>query len=159
MTSEAITLRPVRLEDEAFLHEVYASTRQAELDATGWDAAQREAFLRSQFASQHRHYTTHFADAQFSVIERGGQSVGRLYVHRGAVEIGLVEIALLPAHRGAGIGGRMVKEVIAEAERTGLPVGAYVECGNDGSRRFFERLGFVVVGQEGAHFRIEWRPA
>ena len=159
MTADAITLRPIRSEDAAFLHEVYASARAEELDVTGWDAAQRTAFLRSQFALQHRHYTTHFADAQFSVIERGGVPVGRFYVHRGAVEIGIMEIALLPAHRRAGVGARLVKNVIEEATQTELPVSAYVEMGNDGSRRFFERLGFAVVAEEGAHFKMEWRPA
>jgi hypothetical protein len=31
----AITLRPIRPDDENFLYEVYASTRQHELDAMG----------------------------------------------------------------------------------------------------------------------------
>jgi ribosomal protein S18 acetylase RimI-like enzyme len=159
MTPAPIALRPICPEDEEFLFAVYSGTRGAELDATGWAPAQRAAFLRGQFDLQHRHYMTHFADAQFSVVERAGVSAGRIYVHRGPVEISIVEIALLPEHCGAGIGTRLVKEVIAESARTGLPVTAYVEWGNERSLRFFSRLGFAVVAQEGAHFKIEWKPA
>jgi GNAT superfamily N-acetyltransferase len=42
----AISLRPVRAEDEGFLFEVYASTRLDELAPLGWTAAQQEAILR-----------------------------------------------------------------------------------------------------------------
>jgi ribosomal protein S18 acetylase RimI-like enzyme len=157
MTGDAITLRPIRAEDEEFLFEVYASTRQAEMNATAWNAAQRAAFLRSQFALQHHHYTKYFADAQFSVVERGGAPIGRLYVHRCANEIRIVDIALLPEHR-TGIGRRLIKELLAEGARRGLPVRGHVEWNNP-AIRLFQRIGFAIVGNDGPFFQVEWKPA
>ena len=76
----AITLRPVRPEDEPFLLRVYASTRLEELAPLGWSEADQGAFLRQQGEAQHHHYRTYYADADYSVIELEGQPVGRLYV-------------------------------------------------------------------------------
>jgi hypothetical protein len=45
-----ITLRPAVPTDQDFLLKVYARTRANEMKRVDWDAAQKEAFLRMQFA-------------------------------------------------------------------------------------------------------------
>ena len=45
----AIALRPIRPDDRSFLLAVYASTREPELAAVPWDAAQKAAFVEMQF--------------------------------------------------------------------------------------------------------------
>ena len=77
-----VTLRPIAPADEQFLYQVYASTRQEELAQVPWSDAQKEAFLRMQFAAQHLHYQQHYADAAFSILELQGEPIGRLYVAR-----------------------------------------------------------------------------
>jgi hypothetical protein len=49
MTTTTLTLRPIRLEDQPFLYEVYASTRLEELAPLSWSADQQAAFLTQQF--------------------------------------------------------------------------------------------------------------
>ncbi len=49
----SITLRDETAEDDAFLREVYASSRADELALALWSQEQREAFLDSQFRAQH----------------------------------------------------------------------------------------------------------
>ena len=78
----AITLRPTRPDDHPFLCALYASTREQELAAVPWDAAQKAAFVRMQFDAQHAHYQEHYAGAAFDVILVDGQPAGRLYVDR-----------------------------------------------------------------------------
>ena len=95
----AITLRPVSPADEAFLCEVYSSTRTEELAPVPWDDAQKAAFLRMQFTAQHQYYQEHYPQAAFDVILVAGQPAGRLYVHRGSDEERIVDIAMLPAWR------------------------------------------------------------
>ena len=147
-------LRPVRPEDEAFLYEVYASSREAELAAWGWNDAQKEAFLRMQFAAQNRHYRTHYPNAEFLIVQLEERPVGRLTVDRGEDAILIVDIALLPAFQGRGVGAAVIGELIAEADRIGRPVRAAVEQSNR-ALRFYQRQGFVIVGAEGPYFRIE----
>jgi hypothetical protein len=63
----AIALRPIASEDQPFLCAVYASTREQELAAVAWDAAQKTAFVQMQFAAQHAYYQEHYANAAFDV--------------------------------------------------------------------------------------------
>jgi hypothetical protein len=101
---DAVTLRPIDQRDEQFLYEVYASTRVEELAQVAWSDEQKAAFLWMQFRAQHAHYQEHYPAATFDVIVIDGQAAGRLYVNRGADEIRIVDIAILPAWRNRRIG-------------------------------------------------------
>src|SRR3989441_496497 len=110
----AISLRPARAEDEAFLYAVYAATRADELALLTWDQAQKDAFLTMQFTAQHRHYHTYYAGADFQLVLLNGRPVGRLYVARQADDILLIDIALLPDYRNTGIGTFLLTDLLAE---------------------------------------------
>src|SRR5882672_2242557 len=105
--NDVITRRPIFSDDLPFLYQVYASTRTEELAPLGWSQPQLDAFLTMQFNAQHRYYQEQFPAAQYEVILRHGEPIGRLYVNRTADEINIIDIALLPAHRKAGIGSAL----------------------------------------------------
>lgn len=144
-------------EDEAFLAKLYATTRAGEMALTGWDAAQQEAFLRQQFQFQTTHYRKHYGDASFQIILRDDAPIGRLYVHYGAQEIRLMDIALMPEHRGAGLGGSILENLLREAARLGKTVTLHVERFNP-ALRLYQRLGFRVIEDQQINFYMEWRP-
>lgn len=143
-------LRAVVDADLPLLERIYASTRTEELAQTGWDDAQKNAFLAFQFQAQHRHYTTHYADAQFLVIERDGVPAGRLYLHWRAGELRIVDIALLPEQRGHGTGEALLRAVIDAATACDAQVSIHVERMNR-ARTLYHRLGFRKVGEYGIH--------
>jgi GNAT superfamily N-acetyltransferase len=151
-----IALRPERPEDEPFLAEVYASTRQDELNLTQWDAATRARFVAMQFTAMRQGYQANFPRAQFAVILIDGEPVGRMVVDRAEDEIRVVDIALLPIHCGKGIGAELMKNVMAEAAQAGKPVRLSVFRGTR-AIRFYQRLGFVHDGQPGIYEEMEWR--
>jgi GNAT superfamily N-acetyltransferase len=157
MEPEAVTRRPVEPGDEEFLCALYASTREEELAPVPWSAEEKAAFLRSQFAAQDRHYHERYPGARFEVIFAGGEPIGRLYVDRWPSEIRLMDIALVPSHRGRGIGGRLVRELMAEAAAAGKRLSIHVERFNP-ALRLYERLGFHPAGDEGVYLLMEWRP-
>ncbi len=152
-----ISLRPIGPEDEAFLYQVYASTRVDELAPLGWDAAQQTAFLRMQFTAQQRCYQAQFPDASYLLILRDGEPSGRLYVLRRDDEIRVLDIALLPEHRGAGFGGALLRDLLAEADREDKPVRLHVERFNP-ALRLYQRLGFTQIGDTGVYFSLERTP-
>ncbi len=153
----AITFRPIQPEDEAFLYELYASTREREMAQVDWSTDQKEAFLRMQFRAQHEFYQEQFPDARFDILEMVGRPVGRLYVHHRKDEIRLIDIALLPGHRGAGLGTRLMKELLDEAGEAGKPLRIHVEQFNP-ALRLYQRLGFSKIEEQGVHWLMEWSP-
>jgi GNAT superfamily N-acetyltransferase len=150
-----ITVRPEQPQDEAFLFELYASTRQEELDAWGWPPEMRSNFLTMQFkASQGYHIA--FPDAEFLIIQGDGVNVGRMIVHRTPEELHLVDIALLPKFRNAGIGAAMLQRIFGEAAATRKPLRLKVLKGSR-AVRFYQRVGFEKKGETELHFDMEWR--
>jgi len=154
-----IRLRPVELDDETFLLAVFASTREPERHAIAWEAEAWETFVRTQHAAQRTHYETHFPDAAHSVILCGRKRVGRLWVYRSEAEIRLLDIAVLPEHRGRGIGTRVIRTLQEEARQADLPLHHAVELANASARRLYERLGFASIETRGIHTLMEWTPS
>src|SRR5512147_3216332 len=124
------TLRPVRDNDAELLFAIYASTRAEELAQVGWDDAQKERFLRMQFEAQRRSYASGYPGAEFQIILADGQPAGRLFVHRREREIRVMDITLLPAFRGRGIGTALLNDILGEGERTARIVTIHVESFN-----------------------------
>lgn len=144
------TLRPATADDAALLLRIYAATRQRELALAGWDAAQQDAFLRMQFGAQDRHYRQQFPAAQHAILQLGGVAVGRLVVDRSEHAICLIDIALLPEHRGHGLGTEALGALLAEAAAALRPVTLHVAIDNPAAA-LYRRLGFVAVGDCGMH--------
>lgn len=139
--------------DEPFLRAVYASTRADELAAVGWDDDAREAFLRQQFDAQAADYRRRFPQARFGVVEVDGVPVGRLYTAASDDEVHVLDIAVLPEHRGRGV-GRVALSALLDSGRTVLLTVARWNP----AQRLYSRLGFVVVGEDAVHLRMAHPP-
>ena len=152
-----VELRSIEPGDEEFLYRVYASTRQEELAQLDWPEPQKSSFLRMQFGAQDRYYRENYSEAAFSVILADGRPAGRLYVARWPEEIRIVDIALLPEHRGRGIGTHLLNALISESEESGKPLSIHVERFNP-ALRLYERLGFHETADKGVYLLMERPP-
>jgi ribosomal protein S18 acetylase RimI-like enzyme len=152
-----ISLRPEAPGDEALLFEVYAGTREAELNLTSWDAVTRRAFLDMQFKAMRQGYRGMYPGAQFAVIVAGEQPVGRLVVNRQDNSVHVVDIALLPAFCGRGIGTAVMRKLQGEAGEAGKKVRLRARR-DPRTLRFYQRLGFAIVAEAGLDFELEWPP-
>ena len=123
-----------------------------------WDKKQKDAFLRAQFDAQDRWYHENYTGASFDVVLVDGKRAGRLYLNRGDSEIRIVDIALLPEHRGNGIGSALLRDLLAEADAAGKRVTIHVERLNP-ALRLYERLGFSVAEDKGVYLFLERPPA
>jgi GNAT superfamily N-acetyltransferase len=150
-----VAFRPITDADLPFLEALYGSTRIEELALTDWSDAQKAAFIRMQFEAQHAHYQKHYVGSDFLVIERAGEPVGRLYLARWTAEHRIVDIALVPEHRGGGLGTALLTDLIDEAAGAGKAVTIHVEKFNP-AMSLYRRLGFVAAGEEGAYDLMRW---
>ncbi len=153
-----VTLRPVTPADEGFLVAVYASTRAEELAVTGWTDEQKEQFCCMQFKGQDAHYRGNYPTARFDVILNGDVPAGRLYVDRWEKEMRIMDIALLPEHRGQGIATQLLTKLQEEATVAGKRLSVHVERMNP-ALRLYERLNFKLVEDKGVYLLLDWDPA
>ncbi len=161
-----IRLRPARADDDRdLLLAIYASSRVDELALTGWPETQRQAFVEMQFNAQWQHYTQQHPQSlcQLVIADGGptapaGDCLGRLWVDRAGEQLQLLDITLLPAARGRGLGTALLQQLMAEAGQRGVALAISVEIHNP-ARRLYQRLGFTPQGEvQGLHQRMAWRP-
>ncbi len=152
-----LQLRPIDHQDLPCLFSIYASTRTEELAATGWSEAEQQQFLWQQFNTQHRYYQDIYTGAAFDLVLWQGDVAGRLYVGRWTQEIRIIDIALLPAFRGMGIGTRLLQALLDDADISARSICIHVEQQNP-ARRLYERLGFQIRENVGFYWRMERPP-
>ncbi len=155
IASTRVALRPASDDDRAFLIELYGSTRD-DLEMLPLDEDQRDAIVRMQFHAQDMHYRQTNPNASFEVIEVGGRPVGRWYVDRRADDIRIIDISLLPEHRGGGIGSALIRAVQREAAATRRTVSLHVTTGNRAAG-LYDRLGFRLTSAASVYRLLEWR--
>ena len=148
------TLRAVTTSDQQLLWRVLG-------EAFSWregDQARAEQIAAPQIA----HYAAHFGRPGDvgTVAFQGGREAGAAWLRLlpsedpgygfVASDIPELTLAVLPGLRGAGLGGRLLDAVLAQARAAGFRgVSLSVEDGNVAARRLYERAGFVPVGRVG----------
>lgn len=150
-----ITLRSETAADLPWLASLYAQVRAEELAPVPWPEQAKQAFLLDQFQRQHAYYLSTYLNAEFLVVEREHALIGRLYVHRGAREIRLMDIALDAAERGRGLGSLLLARLMAEAAATDKELTLHVEPQNR-ARRLYARLGFRLIEERGVNHFLGW---
>jgi GNAT superfamily N-acetyltransferase len=148
-----LTLRPATQADTGFLHAVYASGRTEELAVVPWSAEQKTSFLRSQSEAQLAYYAEHYPHAEFSIIVHEGSDIGRVFLEHRDEDLRLMDMGLLPEHRGNGVGTALLRDMVERSKSIGLPIVLHVESFNP-ARRLYERFGFVDDGEVGAYRRM-----
>jgi ribosomal protein S18 acetylase RimI-like enzyme len=155
---QGYALRPETEDDIPFLMRLFASTREDELaQVLDWTAEQKRAFLVNQFQAQRSHYRTYIAECAFDILEHRGVQAGRLYLDVRASRLHIVDISLLPAWRGKGIGTAILEALMMAARASGRGVDIFVEKFNP-ALRLYRRLGFTDAADHGVYLEMEWLP-
>jgi len=157
IADERLTLRPMEKGDADFLYRLYASTRMDEMALVDWAGEQKEAFLRMQFHAQTEHYRLQYPHAETQIIQRDeAVPIGRLILDRSNDCILLMDIALLPEFRNAGIGTTIMRDLMAEAAQANREVRLHVETFNP-AMKLYTRLGFAKSSEQGIYHEMVWK--
>ena len=153
----AVRLRTATLDDETFLRQLFATTRADELALMPWDENQKETFIALQFKAQNQQYAMSYPHADHSIILLNDVPIGRMMVAGDEVAISLVDIALLPKYRNAGIGASLIQDLLSQAASVGKPVRLHVFA-SSAAIRLYERLGFSRSGLDSVYLEMMWIP-
>lgn len=153
MLDDTIALRAATAADRPLLARIYASTREDELARAPWSAEQKQHFLSMQFEAQDQHYRAHYANPEFLLILERDVPVGRLYLCRGAHDVRVMDLALLPPFRRRGIGGAILARLRREAGARRQSLSIHVEKENR-ARALYARHGFVEVEDRGVYLLL-----
>lgn len=154
---EGLQFKAISEEDMAFLLHVYTTTRWQEVLQAPWNDEQRHAFLKQQFQAQHSHYQSHYSTAEFLLVIKDNQNIGRLYLDRNAKTICIIDIAFLPEHKYQGYGTKILKNIIQEAQQENKKIDIHVESINPAYQWYF-KLGFQQVEDKGVYQFMQWKP-
>ncbi|WP_286913495.1 MULTISPECIES: GNAT family N-acetyltransferase [unclassified Pseudomonas] len=156
-THASLSLRPQAEADVALLRALFVARRAGEFAAMPWSDAEREAFLHAQADLQSRHYAQHYPHACMLVIEQHSQAIGRLGVNEGADELRVIDIALLPAWQGKGIGSSLLHALLAWGDRHGKACTLSVDQANP-AQALYRRLGFDACADPGLYLQMRRPP-
>jgi N-acetylglutamate synthase-like GNAT family acetyltransferase len=143
-----VATRPASSEDVDWLADVFLrSMREAIMLARGsWDLEREDAQFRAQLQ---------LADTR--VIRVDGSDVGFVTVR--TLDGKLLEVHTLcvqPDRQGAGVGARIMQDVMTAARTAGLAVELSVLKANTRAEHFYACLGFAKSGASTHHIRMRW---
>ncbi|MCF6319324.1 MAG: GNAT family N-acetyltransferase [Proteobacteria bacterium] len=152
-----VSFETISENDMAFLIGLYKSTRWDEVMQAPWDDIQRHEFLKQQFQAQHEYYQSHYSHSEFLLILKNNNPIGRVYLDREDNSICLIDIALMPKFKSQGLGTKLLKELLKEAQLTNKKIVIHVENFNP-AYQWYLKHGFKQVEDKGVYQYMEWHP-
>ena len=142
------TLRPAREADFPFLRALRAQSMREHLENSG---------LAYDEAAQAARILDRYDCARIVVCD--GADVGLFKVCREGSPWELIQIQLLPAVQGRGLGAALIRDLLADAAAAaaGVAVELSVLKANP-AQRLYARLGFRPVGEEARAYTLRWTP-
>lgn len=110
----------------------------------GWNEAYQRKIHQDTFNS---------TNTKLIVVDK--KKVGYLVTKENAEEIYLENLLISQEFQNLGIGNKVVKSVIQEAELRDLDIRLQVFKININAQRFYTRLGFVKTGDKENHIEME----
>lgn len=154
-TENGRDFRAATAEDEGFLFEVFCSAWEREALALP-DPGLVRHFLRIQYTSQQDRLDARFPRLVRHVVTDHGKTVGYLLLQDTAASLHVVDLALLPAFRGAGHGTAVVRELMRRCGEDGRTLVVRVNRRSERAGAICERLGFRLVGVDDHDTFYEW---
>jgi len=155
-SKQKVSTRLATGDDEAFLFDLFSSTRP-EFDLLGLPDNQKQALMTMQFNAQRQQYDETYPASESRIILSDSRLIGRILVDRAESEITLIDIALMPENRNAGIGTALIQELLSQAAGSKKSVRLHVLKSNP-ALRLYERLGFSRAGDQSMYYEMICEP-
>lgn len=151
-------LRSAQTEDEPFLFRLFAES-QEHLAAFRSNAELYRSLIETQYRGRKQSYAAEYpraADAILCLRDEAGKAlpVGRMLVDCAPGRWRIVDIAVLAAHRGQGLGNWALRLCQGQSQAAGARLALAVRPENR-ARRLYERLGFRATHEDALAVEME----
>ena len=112
----------------------------------GWDDEMQSKMFRNSIVLEN-----------VQVIMVGDRPVGYVSVDHREDLVFIQSIAIISEYRSKGIGGRVIQDIIASANTSGIPVHLQVMKINE-ARELYKRMGFRLYEDTETHYKLKREP-
>jgi GNAT superfamily N-acetyltransferase len=138
-------LQPAAVKDEEFFRTLFAETN---VMLQAFPLELQASLLDMQFRGREMTYSTAYPEAKNSLIcLDDGTSIGRRLVDQSDDGFRLVDLAILPAWQGRGIGTQVLADLAQQSRETGVKLSLRIVKENP-ALRLYCRLGFATVAAD-----------
>ena len=142
---EELNIRKVYASDREFVFTVKkAAFREYVEQVWGWDDSYQRELHDRRFASQ-----------DLRIIQFCGTDVGFLATSRTRQTLKVDQLYILPEYQGRGIGSACMARILDDANLRQKPVVLQVLKVNTRGTAFYQKLGFIIVGETTTHFLMK----
>lgn len=146
------TLRPENPNDDNFIFRLFSTVQGAEFSPLALPPAQLNQLLLMQHKARQQSYRWTYPDAEFAIIEIGGEPVGRWVCRHRDGHLLVIDVEVTPEHRNRGIGSALLTDFLARSQSASLHVARHNPAQN-----LYRRLGFVEVPSAEMMMAMEWK--
>jgi len=155
MAHASLLLRPAVDADAGLAQALYASTRD-DLRQLPLPPAQVEQLIAMQQRVHEAGQRAVYPHAEVMILEHAGAPAGRVVLDTTGSDWRLVELAVLPALRGRGLGAALLAALQARARAHGASIGLAVLRTNLPALRLYQRAGFRIAGGNALQHQMTW---
>jgi ribosomal protein S18 acetylase RimI-like enzyme len=153
--SVQLRMRIAQAEDESFLFNLFAES-QDHLAALRSNEIVWRRLVELQYQGRQISYEARTPEAEnLLLLDPQGSPLGRILVDRRPHRWRIVDLALMPAWRGRGIGTQVLREYQRQAATAGASLELQVTPLNP-ARRLYERMGFRAVSEDAQAVEMVW---
>lgn len=142
---EELHIRKAYVSDSEFVFTVKKAAFQEYVEQVwGWDESYQKELHDRRFTTQ-----------DLRIIQFCGIDVGFLATSRTRATLKVNQLYILPEYQGRGIGTACMARVLDDASLRQKPVVLQVLKVNTRGVAFYQKLGFIIVGETTTHFQMK----
>lgn len=142
---EELSFRKAHTSDSKFVFTVKkAAFREYVEQVWGWDDNYQRELHNRRFAAQ-----------DVCIIQFRGTDVGFLSTASTPDTLKVNQLFILPEYQGKGIGSACMMRLVDDARLEGKSVALQVLKVNTRGTAFYQRLGFLIVGESSTHLQMK----
>lgn len=150
----------LKIKDETdleFLFQLFGEIKIAELNIYNWPELMKNQLIEMQYKGYEQMIKNEYPNAEDYIITVNDEKAGRLQLNVNDSGIRIINISLLPAFHGNGIGTKIIKDILVQADLKNKPVYLEVDRVNP-AFNLYKRLVLEIYGEDEIKYSMRYIP-